>query len=161
MVVALLAGARLMAASEPSADVLSLKREAEGALARGEASKAVDLARQANRRMPDDLESYSLLVRAYLKLGRIGEAEREAQWMLDIRTEHPLSLVRAADVREAIGQWDGAMVLLNDAYGRARTPQEKAVILMQAAGVQRKAGRPDSAERLTGQARRLAQEESK
>jgi tetratricopeptide (TPR) repeat protein len=161
IVMTLLLGASVLAASEPAVDAASLKRDAENALVQGEPSKALDLARQANRRMPDDLEAYSLLVRAYLKLGKIEDAEKQAQWMLDLRTEHPLSLLRAADVREAIGQWDGAVALLNDAYGRVRTPREKADILLHAASIQRKAGRPESAERLTEQARRLAQEESK
>ncbi|MEP7364974.1 MAG: tetratricopeptide repeat protein, partial [Acidobacteriota bacterium] len=142
-------------------DVVDLKRDAENALSKGEPQKAVEFALQANRRTPDDLESYSLLVRAYLKLGKIEEAEKQAQWMLDLRTENPLSLLRAADVREAIGQWDGAMALLNDAYGRVQTPREKAEILLHGASIQRKAGRPESAERLTEQAHKLVPEESK
>lgn len=139
---------------------VELKQGAENALANGDAAKGLELARQANRRMPDDLETYSLLVRAYLKLGKIDDAERQAQWMLDIRIEHPLSLLRTADVREAIGQWDGAMAMLNEAYGRVKTPREKAEILLHGAEIQRKAGRPESAKRLTNEARKLIPEEN-
>ena len=157
----LVAGAWLLAAGESGEEFLELKRGAESALQRGEAAKAVALALRANRRMPDDLETYSVLVRAYLKLGRLIEAEKQAQWMLDLRTEHPLSLMRAADVREAVRQWDGAIALLNDAYGRVQTPQEKAEILLRAAEIQRKAGRPESAQRLSEEARKLVPEEKK
>ncbi len=141
-------------------EFLELKRGAESALAKGDAAKALELAQQANRRMPDDLETYSLLVLANLKLGRIDDAERQAQWMLDLRTEHPLSLLRTADVREAIGQWDGAMAMLNGAFGRAKTPREKAEILLHGAEIQRKAGRAESARRLMDEARKLVPEES-
>jgi tetratricopeptide (TPR) repeat protein len=140
-------------------DFLDLKRDAENALSKGDFEKALALAQRANRRMPDDLETYSLLVRAYLKMGKIDQAEKQAQWMLDIRTEHPLSLLRAADVREAIGQWDGAIALLNDAFGRVQTPREKAEILLHGASIQRKAGRLDSASRLTEEAHKLVPEE--
>ena len=137
-----------------------LKRGAETFL-QNEPKRALTLAAQAQRAMPDDLEIYSILVRAHLALGQIAEAEKQAQWMLDLRTEHPLSLQRAADVREAIGQFDGAIALLNDAYGRVRTPQEKAAILTQAARLQRKAGREASAQRLIEEARKLAPQEPK
>ena len=138
-----------------------LKRDAEAALLQIEPKRALTLAAQAHRAMPDDLEIYSTLVRAHLAFGQIAEAEKQAQWMLDLRTEHPLSLQRAADVREAIGQFDGAIALLNDAYGRVRTPQEKAAILTQAARLQRKAGRDSSAQRLIEEAHKLMPQEPK
>lgn len=141
--------------------VLDLKRDAAQALEQNEPKRALALAAQANRAMPDDLDIYSTLVRAHLALGNITEAEKQAQWMLDLRTEHPLSLQRAADVREALGQFDGAIALLNDAYGRVRTPSEKAAILTQAARLQRKAGREASAQRLIEEARKLAPQEPK
>lgn len=141
--------------------VLDLKRDAALALAQNEPKRALTLAAQAHRAMPDDLDIYSTLVRAHLALGQIAEAEKQAQWMLDLRTEHPLSLQRAADVREAIGQFDGAIALLNDAYGRVRTPQEKADILTHAARLQRKAGREASAQRLMEEARKLMPQEPK
>ncbi|MBK7926286.1 MAG: hypothetical protein IPJ98_01990 [Bryobacterales bacterium] len=138
-----------------------LKRDAEKAFLQNEPKLALTLAAQARRAMPDDLEIYSILVRAHLALGQIPEAEKQAQWMLDLRTEHPLSLQRAADVREAIGQFDGAIALLNDAFGRVRTPQEKAAILTQAARLQRKAGREASAQRLIEEAYKLMPQEPK
>jgi tetratricopeptide (TPR) repeat protein len=119
--------------------------------------EALAAARQVNRRMPDDIEGYGLVVEANLGLGRMEEAERAAQWMLDLRPEDALSLWRAANVREAYGEWEGSLALLKDAYVRTHADRtlQRALILAHMARVSRRAGHSARAEKLAAEALRL------
>jgi tetratricopeptide (TPR) repeat protein len=119
---------------------------------------ALEAAVKLNRRMPDDIEAYGLLVEAHLGLRQRKDAEGAAQWMLDLRSDHPLSLWRAAGVREAYGEWDGALRFLKDAYARTASGQtlERALIAAQMSRVSLRAGRAEQAEKLSAEARRLA-----
>ena len=110
-------------------------------------AEALILATKLNRAMPDDLLTYSLLVRIYLKQGNVEEAKRQAQWMLDIRQAEAISLWRAAEVREAVGDTAGSLQFLADAYRSTQSEHEfdRAVIRAQSARLLARAGRSDDA----------------
>ena len=59
---------------------------------------------------------YGFLVDAYAELGDYAEAEKAAQWMLDLRPGNVPGLTRAAYLRELFGDLDGRA----RADGRAR-----------------------------------------
>ncbi|MBI3684477.1 MAG: tetratricopeptide repeat protein [Acidobacteria bacterium] len=92
------------------------KMEAFATLLEGKYDRAVELALPLNRRNPDDVEIYGYLVDSYVKLGRMEEAERQANWMLRLRPQHRESMRRAAELRELVGDADGAVIMLNDMY---------------------------------------------
>jgi tetratricopeptide (TPR) repeat protein len=139
-------------------DYRARKAEVRSLLLQQKWAEAVEAASKLNRRMPDDLEPYGLLVEAHLRLGNRDEAARAAQWMLDLRQESPLSLWRGANVRESFAQWDGALQLLKDAYHR--TPPalnlERGLLVAQMARVSARAGLGEQVERLASEAMRLA-----
>lgn len=72
-----------------------------------------------NRRFPDDLDTYALLIDAELALGMYGEAERDTQRLLDLRPDNVPGLLRAARLRELYGDWQGAIDLVNACFNRS------------------------------------------
>ena len=78
--------------------------------------RALEEARALNARAPDDVLVYGLLVDAHMELGNYEEAERAAQWMLDLRPGTVTTLTRGAYVREMIGDIDGAIEWVQEAY---------------------------------------------
>lgn len=84
----------------------------------GHHASALNEAKRLNCNMPDDLDTYALLVDAALALGHVDEAERAAQWMLNLRPDDVRSLIRGAAVREALKDYEGAAQMLTDAFGR-------------------------------------------
>src|SRR5262245_21881020 len=73
---------------------------------------ALTLAQELNKRAPDDVMVYGLLTDASVELGRYDEAERAAQWMLDIRPGNVPALTRAAYLRELFGDLEGAREMM-------------------------------------------------
>ena len=59
-------------------------------------AEALALATALNREVPDDLMVYGILTDAHIELGHYDEAERSAQWMLDLRPGNIPALTRAA-----------------------------------------------------------------
>jgi tetratricopeptide (TPR) repeat protein len=122
-----------------------------------EFASALLLAKELNKRMPDDLQVYGFLVDANVELGNYDDAERAAQWMLDLRPGNVPGLTRAAYLREIFGDREGALELLNDAFVRtpATETEDRAWLLTHAAGVLRQMGKTQEAGKLLEEALRL------
>lgn len=78
---------------------------------------ALKLAQDLNKKVPDDIANWSSLVDANIALGNYSEAERDAQWILDIRRANALGFEKAANLRELFGDNEGAI----EFYGEALT----------------------------------------
>ncbi len=118
-------------------------------LGKHEFTRALEEARALNRRAPDDVMVYGFLVDANLELGDYPDAEKAAQWMLDLRPGNIPGLTRAAYLRELYGDFDGAVELMGEAY-RETPPSEVedcAWILTQIGHLELAAGKVDVAEK--------------
>jgi tetratricopeptide (TPR) repeat protein len=124
------------------------KIEAWIALGKHEFARALELTRALNKRMPDDVLTYALLTDACVEMGRYDEAEKAAQWSLDMRPGAISGLTRAAYLRELFGQIDGAIELMQSAYAKTAPDEveDRAWILNQIAHLQLLNGYPDIAE---------------
>jgi tetratricopeptide (TPR) repeat protein len=87
-------------------------------LGRHEFKEALRAATELNHKTPDDIAGWGLLVEANLALGNNAEAERDAQWILDLRPGSRLGFVKAAAVRERFGDMEGAIEFLDEARRR-------------------------------------------
>ena len=94
----------------------ALKVQAWLLLGRHEFAKALELATQLNRQVPDDLTVYGYLADANAELGNYDAAENAAQWMLDLRPGNVAGLTRGAYLRELYGNLPGAIELMKLAY---------------------------------------------
>ena len=123
----------------------------------GDLVGALKLAKELNRKVPDDIGTWGLLVDANMALGNYSDAERAAQWILDLRPGSSLGFVKAATLREHFGDIEGAIEFLEEA-GR-RTSQndldERAWLLTQDARLQQMAGNPKRAQELLTEALKL------
>jgi tetratricopeptide (TPR) repeat protein len=85
-----------------------------------------------------------------VELGNYKDAEKAAQWMLDLRPGNVPALTRAAFLRELFGDVEGAIDFMQDAY--QRTPyveyEDRAWTLTQLAHLHLTVGRLDNAEKL-------------
>lgn len=126
-------------------------------LAAGRTAESIRMAEALNRAAPDALDAYGLLAEAYLAAGRAPEAEKAAQWMLDLRVEDPRSLRAAALVREHLGDIDGAIDLLADALRRIPRARslERAEALNSLGALLRRAERDREAEMAGAAARQI------
>jgi len=119
-------------------------------LGKHEFAQARQEAEEINHRMPDDVQVYGFLTDANIELGHYAEAEKAAQWMLDIRPGNLAGLTRGAYLRELMGDLDGALVLMAEAY--QETPlaetEDLAWIATQMAHLQLASGHAEIAERL-------------
>jgi tetratricopeptide (TPR) repeat protein len=132
------------------------KIEAWVLLGQHEFARAHDLARSINKRFPDDLMTYGMLVDACVELGRYQEAEEAAQWLLDIRPGTVPGLTRAAYLREIFGDVEGALELMVMALDQipTRETEERAWILTQMSHLNLVAGRIDRGKSLANDALR-------
>jgi tetratricopeptide (TPR) repeat protein len=123
-------------------------------LGRHEFAQARDAARELNRIAPDDLQVYGFLVDACAELGDYAEAEKAAQWMLDLRPGNVPGLTRAAYLRETFGDLEGALELMVAALQQtpAAEVEDRAWLLTQIAHLQSTAGRTSEAEATLTQA---------
>jgi tetratricopeptide (TPR) repeat protein len=85
-------------------------------LGRHEFAKALAVAKDLNRRMPDDVTVYGYLADANAELGNYADAVSAVQWMLDLRPGNVAGLTRAAYQRELHGDIPGALELMQMAY---------------------------------------------
>ena len=69
-------------------------------LGRHEFQKALDIASRLNQKNPDDISVYGYLADANAELGNYQQAEKAAQWMLNLRPGNIAGLTRAAYLRE-------------------------------------------------------------
>lgn len=123
-------------------------------LGKHEFAAALEAAQALNREMPDDVEVYAYLVDANVELGRYAEAERAAQWMLDLRPGNIAGLTRAAYLRELFGDIAGSLELMQQAY--QRTPpaerEHRAWLLTHLAHLQLLDNQPQHADALLARA---------
>lgn len=126
-------------------------------LGKHEFQAAYEQAVVLNRLVPDDIQVYALLTDACIELGRYDEAERAAQWMLDLRARTAPGLTRAAYLRELYGDLEGAIELMLLAYQRLPETEveDRAWVLTQLAHVALLAGKPEPAEQILQQALEL------
>jgi len=87
-------------------------------------SEALRQAKELNKKVPDDIAVWGYLVDANLSLGDYDEAEKDAQWILDLRRGSMLGFAKAAALREAFGDPEGAIEFYNEALLRM-SPAEK------------------------------------
>jgi tetratricopeptide (TPR) repeat protein len=122
----------------------------EFALAQKEAAKL-------NHRTPDDVTTYGYLAEADIALGEYQDAEKAAQWMLDLLPNNVPGLLIGAELRDLYGDAEGALELLKQAY--SETPptenEELAWIANQIAGVQIRSGKLDAANQVLEQSEQL------
>jgi tetratricopeptide (TPR) repeat protein len=123
-------------------------------LGQHEFPRAVEIAETINKQWPDDVLTYGFLVDGYTELGRYAEAEKAAQWMLDIRPGNVPALTRAAHLRELFGDHEGAVELMDTSYRRTADAEveDRAWILTQIAHLSLLTCRTDAAERLLTEA---------
>src|ERR1700756_149327 len=65
--------------------------------------RARSLVLELNHRVPDDIAVWGLLVDIHTAYGSYKEAERAAQWILDLRRASTLGFVKAAGLRDTFG----------------------------------------------------------
>lgn len=118
------------------------------ALGQHEFARALELARALSKRRPDDVLAYALLTDACIETGNYEEAEKAAQWALDMRPGEISGLTRAAYLRELFGDIQGAVDLMQSAYTKTAPSEveDRAWILTQFAHLQLLNGKPDVAE---------------
>src|SRR4029077_11402669 len=102
----------------------------------------------------DDVMTYGFLTDANIELGNYADAEKAAQWMLDLKAGNMPGLTRAAYLRELFGDTDGALDLMNMAF-QSTPPSEAedgAWILTQIAHLNLAVGKIDEAEKMAERA---------
>lgn len=120
-------------------------------------AEALTLATTLNTQVPDDLMVYGLLTDANIELGKYDEAEKSAQWMLDLRPGNIPALTRAAYLRELFGDIDGAIELMQQAFTRLpyQETEDRAWVLTQIGHLELVRGKPTVAEHALEQALEL------
>jgi tetratricopeptide (TPR) repeat protein len=126
-------------------------------LGKHEFVQALELAGELNRGNPDDIGGWGLLVDANVALGNYSEAERDAQWILDLRPGSSLGFEKAAGLRELFGDFEGAIEFFDEARRRASPSDadQQAWLLTQNARLQLASGNPKAAGELLAQALKL------
>jgi tetratricopeptide (TPR) repeat protein len=123
-------------------------------LGKHEFAAALDAAKKLNQKMPDDVMLYGFLTDANVELGNYKDAEKAAQWMLDLKPGNTPGLTRAAYLRELYGDVEGSLELMEMAY--QSTPpgevEDGAWIVTQMAHLDLAIGKIDEAEKLSQQA---------
>lgn len=104
--------------------------------------EALKQARELNRKTPDDITVWGYLVDANMALGEYAEAEKDAQWILDLRRGSTLGFVKAAALREVFGDLEGALEFYHEALLRTspNDPDERAWLMTQDARLQLASG---------------------
>ncbi|HZU29179.1 MAG TPA: hypothetical protein VFA04_26900 [Bryobacteraceae bacterium] len=153
-------GLVLRAATPAGDDYETGKARARTLLSQHRYREAVQLARELNHRMPDDLAVYGLIVDADIGLGDLADAEKQAQWMIDLGMRQPNvgGLVRVARLRMLFNDPEGALQMLGDAL--ARTPateaETHATLLAFGAWLELLEGNSEAALQATGSALRAS-----
>ena len=126
-------------------------------LGQHEFANALDKAKALNAKVPDDLQTYAFLVDANGELGKYDDAEKAADFLLNLRPGNIPSLTRAGYLRELFGDLDGAAEMMERAFQRTRPTEteELAWILSQISHLRLIAGKTDLAERAASDALEL------
>lgn len=130
------------------------KLEAGVLIGRRDYARALSLAKELNHKVPDDIAVWALLVDANVGLGSYSEAERCAQWVLDLRPGNPLGFEKAAVLRELFGDIPGSVEFIDEANRRIlpNDTSERAWLFLQKARLQSDAGYQAEAEHTLNQA---------
>ncbi len=131
-----------------------LKMEVSVLLGKHEYPAALTEAEALNKKVPDDVMVYGLLTDAYCAVGDYKNAEKAAQWMLNLRPGNLPAFINAAHMRELFGEMDGSYDSLNLAYQSTSPTQstDRAALVAQMGRERRLAGKNDDAEKLLKQA---------
>nr|MBA3913305.1 hypothetical protein [Terriglobales bacterium] len=115
---------------------------------------ALELAQTLNKRVPDDVMVYGLLTDANMELGNYEDAERAAQWMLNLRPGNVPGLTRAASLRELFGDVEGAEELMGLALQAdpLNDGAHRAAMLARMSHLRLLSGKTDAAEHLSREA---------
>lgn len=116
-------------------------------LGQGQYTKAREQATLLNHGTPDDVMTYGYLAEAEIALGDFPAAEKNAQWMLNMRPNNIPGLMAGAKLRAQYGDPEGALAFLKLAYAETSPTEveELAWIANQIASVQIDAGHPEAA----------------
>lgn len=116
-------------------------------LGRHEFAAALTGAKALNERAKDDVLTYGLLVDANIELGRYGDAEVAAQWMLNLRPGAPAALTRVSYLREQFGDVSGAIEAMDMAFHSTRPSdrEDRAWILTHLAHLESERGHAERA----------------
>lgn len=116
-------------------------------LSRHEYAEARDAASLLHRRTPDDVITYGLLAEAEIALGDYDNAEKNAQWEMNLRPNNTPALLVGAELRTLFGSPHGAIQFLNRAYAQTSPieVEEQAWIANQIAAIQIGSGNIDAA----------------
>ena len=127
------------------------------ALGKHEFARALELARALSKSRPDDVLAYALLTDACVETGNYDEAEKAAQWALDMRPGEISGLTRAAYLRELFGDIQGSVDLMQSAYTKTAPSEveDRAWILTQFAHLQLLSGKAEVAEAALADALKL------
>jgi tetratricopeptide (TPR) repeat protein len=118
---------------------------------------ALALAKELNHKIPDDIAAWGLLVDVNAAIGNYAEAERDGQWILDLRAGSSLGFAKAAMLRELFGDPEGAFEFFEESRRRtsAGDIDELAWLLTEEARMQLESGNLSKAEDLANQALHL------
>ncbi len=138
-------------AADPSL-MESRKTDIRNLLDHSDFAAAAEKSKQLNREAPDNVLSYQLMAASELGLGNYEQAERDIQWMLDLRIgkADAFGWLLIARLREETGDLDGAVDAVNLAYARVVPGQlpDTASLLTYSAHLQIAAGKFDYAEKI-------------
>jgi tetratricopeptide (TPR) repeat protein len=149
------AAAKAMAVDPESFD--AQRYQAMALLGQQDLTAALGLASKLNKRAPDDIGIWAILSEIHAARGDYAEAERCAQWVLDLRRNNPLGFSTAARLREVYGDYEGADEFYSEAL--QRTPQsdveERSWLMVQSARMVLRAKNPGGAASILDQAEKL------
>ncbi len=136
------------------ADYEARKLQASLYLETKQYAKALKLAKELNGKVPDDIVNWGLLVDANRAFGNYPEAERDAQWILDLRGGSALGFEKAAELRDVFGDATGSIEFYEEANRRTspNDADQRAWYLTRKAEVELSAGSTRLAEELVNQA---------
>jgi tetratricopeptide (TPR) repeat protein len=133
------------------------KLEVTVLLGKHQAADALKLATELNNQTHDDIGVWGLLVDANIALGKYDDAERDAQWILNLRAGSSLGFEKAAQLRALFGDPEGAVEFFDEANRRISQNDldEHAWLFTQSAQQELAMGKTDEAEKLVMQALKL------
>jgi len=114
-------------------------------------------ATRLNKQTPDDVMTYGYLAEADIALGNLDDADKSAQWMLNMRPNNIPGLLLGARLRTLYGDSEGALDFLTIAYSETSPTEveDLAWIANQMASIEIDAGRSAAARTLLEQAQQL------